>query len=55
MGSAQPTGQREPSPPASQEPERVGVVSLVRMVKDDGRQLILYERSDRSPDGGGGA
>jgi hypothetical protein len=36
-------------PPATEEPERFGPLVLRRLVKDDGRALILFSRAD---DGG---
>jgi hypothetical protein len=36
-------------PEATREPERYGIVTIERRVKDDGRALLLYTRNPQGP------
>jgi hypothetical protein len=42
----------QPAPDAGAREERYGILTLVRMRKDDGRSLILYSHDERGGDAG---
>jgi hypothetical protein len=44
--SDQPAGSSDQPPPARPEVERFGPLTLERLVKEDGRALILFRRSE---------